>query len=148
MLVRQAQPADMSVLRDIYRRSSLSNEEDRVHLLANPDALEFSSVAVDQGRTRVVVVDARIVGFATTIDGLDFIELEDLFVDPDWMRRGVGRELVLHVAASARERGIRHVEVTAGRDALGFYGRTGFIVVHDVETRFGPALRMRLDVAP
>jgi hypothetical protein len=40
-LIRDAVPADMAVLRDVFRRSSLSNEGDRVNLLANPDALEF-----------------------------------------------------------------------------------------------------------
>ena len=32
----------------------------------------------------------------------DVVELDDLFVDPDWMRRGVGRQLVLDVEAVTR----------------------------------------------
>jgi hypothetical protein len=40
-LIREAVPADTAVLRDVYRRSSLSNDGDRASLLANPEVLEF-----------------------------------------------------------------------------------------------------------
>jgi hypothetical protein len=63
-LLRQAVAADMDVLRDLFRRSSLSNDGDRGHLLDNPDALEFSQVGVNDHRTRVATCDGRIVGFA------------------------------------------------------------------------------------
>ncbi len=94
-------PADLDALRDLFRRSSLSNEGDRASLLAQPDVLVFSGLAVDEGRTRVAVLDGRIVGFATLLGA----ELEDLFVDPDVMRCGIGRALVLDAVAVARARG-------------------------------------------
>jgi GNAT superfamily N-acetyltransferase len=137
----------MSVLRDVFRRSSLSNEGDRSSLLANPDALDFSDVGVKEGRTRVATVDdGRVVGFATTLLTGDVLELEDLFVDPDWMRRGVGRRLVLDLLALAQEQGIRRVEVTANPQAASFYGKVGFVVGGEVGTRFGPGVRMHADV--
>jgi hypothetical protein len=46
------------------------------------------------------------------------------------------------------DRGTRRIEVTANPHALGFYEKAGFVVAHDVRTRFGPASRMHLDVAP
>jgi GNAT superfamily N-acetyltransferase len=139
ILIRVAVPADMAVLRDLFRSSSLSNEGDRASLLAHPDTLAFSGLAVDEGRTRVAVVDGRIVGFATLlVDG----ELEDLFVDPDWMRRGIGRTLVLDAVGVARAQGLERVEVTANGHALGFYESVGFVLDGTVETEFGPGLRM------
>jgi hypothetical protein len=39
-LVRLAVAAEMDDLRDLYRRSSLSNDGDRVNLLAHSDALD------------------------------------------------------------------------------------------------------------
>lgn len=147
-LIRDALPADTAVLRDVFRRSSLSNDGDRMNLLANPDALEFSDVAVNEGRTRVAVVVGRIVGFATFLIAGDAIELDDLFVDPGWMTQGIGRALVQDVIAITRSRGVRRVEVTANQHAFIFYERVGFIFDHAVETRFGPAPRMHLDVMP
>lgn len=147
-LIRDAVPADMIALRDVFRRSSLSNDGDRMNLLANPEALELSDLAVNEGRTRAPVVGGRIVGFATSGSAGDAIEVEDLFVDPGWMGQGIGRALMLDLIAIARGRGVRRVEVTANQHALAFYGKIGFAFDRDAETRFGPAPRMHLDVAP
>jgi len=146
--IRDAVPADLAALRDIYRRASLSNEGDRVTLLANPDALEFPGLGGDDRRTRVATADDRITGFATSVPAGDVIELDDLFVDPAWMRQGAGRALVVDAVAIARELGAGRVEVTANPHALVFYGKAGFISDHGVQTRFGPGLRMHIDVDP
>ena len=92
--VRTALPADLPALRRLFRRSSLSNEGDRELMIAHPELVEPSEEAVAEGRTRVAVsVDGAILGFATgrrLEPGV--LELEDLFVDPDWMRRGIGQD--------------------------------------------------------
>ena len=147
-VIRDAMPADLAALRDVYRRASLSNEGDRETLLANPDALEFPGLGGDDRRTRVATADGRIAGFATSVPAGDVIELDDLFVDPSWMRQGAGRALVLDAVAIARELGAGRVEVTANPHALVFYGKAGFIAGHEVQTRFGPGLRMHIDVTP
>jgi GNAT superfamily N-acetyltransferase len=147
-VIRDAMPADLAALRDVYRRASLSNEGDRETLLANPDALEFPGLGGDDRRTRVATADGRIAGFATSVPAGDVIELDDLFVDPGWMRQGAGRALVLDAVAIARELGAGRVEVTANPHALVFYGKAGFIAGHEVQTRFGPGLRMHIDVTP
>jgi GNAT superfamily N-acetyltransferase len=146
-LIRDAVPGDMSALRDLFRRSSLSNDGDRMSLLAHPDALELSDLAVTEGRTRTAVADGGTVGFATWLRAGDAIEIEDLFVDPEWMGQGIGRALVLDLLTIARGRGVRRVEVTANQHALAFYEKAGFVVGHEVETRFGPAPRMHLEMA-
>jgi GNAT superfamily N-acetyltransferase len=147
-VIRDAEPADLAALRDIYRRASLSNEGDRMTLLAHPDALEFPGLGGDDRRTRVATAGGRIAGFATAVPAGDVIELDDLFVDPGWMRQGAGRALVLDAVAVARELGAGRVEVTANPHALVFYGKAGFIADHGVQTRFGPGLRMHIDVTP
>jgi len=131
----------------VYRRSSLSNDGDCENLLANPEVLVFESTSIHEQRTRVAVSDGRIVGFATTRVVDDFLELDDLFTDPDWMRRGVARDLIVDVGAIARARGIARVGVTANGHALAFYEAAGFVDDGTAETRFGPARRMHLDAA-
>jgi GNAT superfamily N-acetyltransferase len=147
-VIRAAEPGDITALGDVFRRSSLSNAGDRVNLLAHPEVLEFSDVAVTEGRTKAAVADGRIIGFATWLRAADAIEIEDLFVDPDWMGRGVGRALVFDLIDTARGGGFRCLEVTANPHALAFYEKVGFVARHEVETRFGPAPRMYLDVRP
>ena len=146
MVIRDAELGDMTALSQVYRRSSLSNEGDRQDLLAYPETLEFSDLAVREGRTRAAVAAGAVVGFASWVDAGDGFEIEDLFVDPDWMRKGIGRALVLDMVAIARGRGIERVEVTANPHALAFYQNAGFVVYREVTTRFRTAPRMRRDV--
>jgi GNAT superfamily N-acetyltransferase len=144
--IRDAVLADLEVLRLVFRRSSLSNEGDRANLLEHPETLELSDLGVREGRTRVAICDERIVGFATTLGGGTAFEVEDLFVDPDFMRRGIGGALVLDMIAIARTRGIRRLDVVANPHAVAFYSSAGFVEDGIFETRFGHAPRMRLDI--
>jgi len=146
--IRVAVAADMAALDDVYRRSSLSNVGDRANLLAHEDALTLSEIPVVEQRVRVAVVDGRIVGFATLLVNGQVGELEDLFVDPDWIRRGVGRALVGDTVAAARAEGVTRIEVTANSHARAFYETMGFVRDGVSETRFGLADRMRLDLVP
>ena len=145
--VRQAEQADASALGELFRRSSLSNAGDRASLLAHPDALEFSYEAVKEHCVRVAVVDDRIVGFATVVATGRVGELEDLFVDPDWMRRGVGRALVVDAIDKARDQGLSRINVTANEHALVFYKNVGFVYDGTSRLRFGTGHRMHIDVA-
>ena len=82
------------------------------------------------------MVDGRIVGFATLVGS----ELEDLFVDPDWMRQGIATALVQDAAAT-----VPRIEVTANAHALAFYESVGFVRDGVAETTGGRAHRMHLD---
>lgn len=146
--LRFAEIADLPALRDIFRRASLSNEGDRANLLAHPDALEFSGCAVEAGRVRVAAIDDRIVGFATVVVTERIGELDDLFVDPDWTRRGIATALVLDALDRAAHEELTHIEVTANGHALAFYESVGFVSQGVRQTRFGPGKRMRIDIPP
>jgi GNAT superfamily N-acetyltransferase len=145
-LLRTADRSDLDALAAVYRRSSLSNDGDRDALLARGDVLSFDGAHLAEGRTRVAVAEGRIVGFVTTLVGGGLLELEDLFVDPDWMRHGVGRLLVADALVTARSSGCTGLEVTANPHALAFYRRVGFGGDAPVETELGAGTRMRLDV--
>src|SRR5664279_1282698 len=146
--IRRAVAADLPALRRIFRQASLSNDGDRDVLLAHPDALELRDDRVSDGRTRAAAAaDGSVVGFITVLPGDgSALELEDLFVDPDWMRQGVARSLMADVIATATCAGSARIEVTANPHAHGFYRSVGFEAVHECETPFGPALRMRLAI--
>ena len=148
--VRTASVDDLPALRAIYRRSSLSNPEDAVALLERPGLLELGDEGVRAGRTRVAVAeDGTVVAFATAVpaDAAGALELDDLFVDPGAMRRGVGRLLVEDLVDGARRAGVVRIEVTGNPRARAFYERVGFTVVGEVSTLLGVGLRMHLVVA-
>jgi GNAT superfamily N-acetyltransferase len=146
--IRAACAGDLPALRDLFRRSSLSNEGDRALLLARPEVLELPDEGITGGRTRVAVgADDEILGFITTrvVDPC-VLEIEDLFVDPGWMRTGIASRLVVDLLATAGGNGVRRLEVTANPHAVGFYRRVGFVHGDDSETRLGGAPRMYLAV--
>jgi GNAT superfamily N-acetyltransferase len=137
--------SDMPEIREIFIRASLSNENDREHLLANPESLVLAEDGVRERRTRVAL-DARgsIIGFASYLISENVAELEDLFVDPPWMRHGVGEALVVDISSLVREQRFESLAVTANPHALAFYEHMGFVVDRFVDTEFYPAPRMHL----
>lgn len=146
--IRAGSVADLPMLRDVFRRATLSNDEDRDAVPAHPEALELADGAVVEGRTRVAVgPNERILGFITTRSlGDRVVEIEDLFVDPDWMRNGVASRLVEDLVATSRLTGVRRIEVVANPHANAFYRHVVFTYGHDAETQFGPAPRMFVDL--
>jgi GNAT superfamily N-acetyltransferase len=100
------------------------------------------------GVPHVAVADDHIVGFATTTLVGEKAELDDLFVDPPWMRRDVARALILKAVSAARAVGSRRIEVTANEHARSFHDAVGFVADSAVATQFGPGTRMHLDIAP
>jgi N-acetylglutamate synthase-like GNAT family acetyltransferase len=97
--------SDMAELRGIFRRASLSNENDREHLVANPESLVLVENGAQERRTRVAL-DSKgsVIGFAASyLISANVAELEDLFVDPPWMRHGVGEALVVDISSLVRE---------------------------------------------
>jgi GNAT superfamily N-acetyltransferase len=145
-MIRLGVPADLSAASDVYRSASLSNPGDRDNLRAHPEYLILGPEGLAEGCTHVAEEDGSLVGFATWIEADGTIELEDLFVDPGWMRRGIATALVNRIADVLRERGVERLEVTANPHALGFYRAIGFIDCGVAETVFGTAPRMVLAI--
>jgi GNAT superfamily N-acetyltransferase len=146
-MIRDATAAEAVGLEELQRRSSDVWEEYRDQLAAHPDAIELPRTFIDNGWVRVAAGDDDVpLGFSVVIPTDDAVhELDGLFVEPDRLRSGIGRALVEDAVARASARGCRRLEVTAG-PAQGFYERTGFRVISEAQTRFGPAVRMRREI--
>jgi GNAT superfamily N-acetyltransferase len=151
-VIRTAVAADLPALQQVYRAASLSNTGDAPMLLARPEFLVFTGEGIAGGRTLVALAGppgkARIVGFATVAAGqADDPELEDLFVDPGWHRRGVAGHLIRQIVNAARDAGHRRLWVTGSPYALAFYLAVGFVQIDEVSTELGTGLRMSLDLS-
>ena len=145
-VIRLGTLADLPAAASVYRRASLSNAGDRDNLLAHPQYLILGPEGLAEGRTYVAEADGSVVGFATWARADGVTELEDLFVDPDWRRRGIATALVSHIVDVLRAQGVRSLEVTANPHAQGFYHAAGFIDCGTTETTFGTAPRKRLAI--
>ena len=146
--VRVAEVSERDALEDLQRRSSMHHSMYRAQLAAHPNAIELPVEQIAAGLVRVAEQNGAVVGFAVLLDRSgDACELDGLFVEPDRMRAGVGRELVEDAKRLARKRGATRIDVVANPQAEAFYEAVGFEPSGEAQTRFGPALRMSLSIA-
>ena len=143
-VIRLGTPADYPAVAALFRRASLFNDGDRDDLLANPQHLVLQPDGLEQGRTHVAERHGSIIGFASWVKAAETVELEDLFVEPTSMRRGVATALVACIVDVLRSQGVSCLEVTANPHALGFYRHVGFRDIGTATTEFGEAPRMAL----
>lgn len=137
LTLRLARPEEHEELEELQRRASLELPEYRDQLIANPDAIHLPPSQIANGQVIVAEVDGEIAGFAAVVGG----ELDGLFVEPDMWGSGIGRALVDAATHEARKRGLA-LKVIANPRARRFYEHCGLSVEGEVQTRFGPGLRM------
>ena len=135
--IRLARLDERQALEELQRRASLAHPDYRGQLTTNPDAVHLPPAQVANGQVIVAELEGRIAGFAAVVAG----ELDGLFVEPELWGQGIGRALADAAVHDARRRGYT-LWVIASPSARGFYERCGFSAETEVETRFGPAIRM------
>ena len=141
--IRDSRPGEAPALEALQRRALDLWKEHREELAAHPEALAVPAAWIDDGKVRVAEDDdGRIVGFATALDD----EIDSVYVDPGLMGGGIGRLLLEDVAARARAAGHSDLNTSANANSFRFYERMGFVKTGEAPSRFGPGLRMRLDL--
>jgi predicted N-acetyltransferase YhbS len=145
LTIRNARPDERGALSELHRRSSYVWEEDRANLDAHPDALGVTSESIVEERVRVATgEDGALMGFSVVAAGpTNVCVLDDLFVEPALLRRGIGRALVEDAVARAASAGCATMTVVAHSRNFAFYESVGFVRGETTKTRFGPATTMR-----
>jgi GNAT superfamily N-acetyltransferase len=82
----------------------------------------------------VAEVDAGVAGWAQLVPRGIVGWLEDLWIDPPRIGRGIGRELFEHTVTRARTLGLQQLEWEAEPRAVGFYRRMGGRYLRDSDT--------------
>ena len=142
-MIRSAVRDERSTLEALQWRASLANPGDRDSLLAHANAIALAVQQIADGHVFVAELGCAIVGVAAVLPRPDGdAELDALFVEPSFWKRGVGRRLVEHCAEIARTRGSRILYVVGNAHAKAFYTACGFQLTGVVATRFGAGLTM------
>lgn len=87
--------------------------------------LTFTPECFETNEGWVAVDDEEPVGFYTLLVANETASVENLWVLPQYMGQGIGKQLFLHAVAIARERGYKTIQLEADPNALGFYERMG-----------------------
>jgi N-acetylglutamate synthase-like GNAT family acetyltransferase len=142
--VRTALIADHKSLEALQWRASLENPGDSEALLANPELIELPLQQIEAGGVFVAEVANSVQGFAAILPREDGnVELDSLFVEPEFWRHGIGRILVEHCCVAAKIAGAAEIHVIANPHAEDFYNACGFENVGVKQMQFGVGLLMK-----
>jgi ribosomal-protein-alanine N-acetyltransferase len=89
------------------------------------------ALSLPGSRLFLAMKEEAAIGFALTRQLLDEAELLLLGVRPDWMRKGIGRQLLDLVIEKMRDQNVAfiHIEVRADNPAIEFYQRLDFVPI-------------------
>ena len=150
--IRRADPREGERLREIaiVAKSHWGYDVDRVREWAARG--DFSEKGMRDKEFFVAEVGGRVVGWSALIPREDVCWLDDLWIEPEWMGRGVGGRLFRHAAERAKRLGARRMEWEAERHAIGFYEKVGGRYLRDGEPsdwgRANPVMGVDLAAIP
>ncbi|MXP32138.1 GNAT family N-acetyltransferase [Erythrobacter jejuensis] len=115
----------------VWRYDSAFMELCRPELTATPEQL-------DAHYWRCAIVDGAIIGVVELVVHQDTATLEKLFVDPNDMVSGVGRQLMCMAQRHAIASGASKIEIDADPGAVPFYEKLGAHCTGEVESESIP----------
>lgn len=104
--------------------------------------LTFSREFFEQYESWTAVEDARPIGFYTLEERNGNAWLENLFVSPAYMGKGVGKGLFLHAVELSRQRGYTTLQLEADPNAVGFYEKMGMYKIRERQYEIEGQLRI------
>lgn len=87
--------------------------------------LTFSPEYFEANGSWAAVEDGKPVAFYTLLEANEIASIENLWVLPEFMGKGIGRQLFLHAVETARGRGYKALQLEADPNAVGFYEQMG-----------------------
>jgi len=106
------------------------------------DRGDFSEERLAELTVFVAESDGRAIAWSSLIEQGERAWLEDLWVEPDWIGKGVGSALFRHCAAHAEKLGARGLEWEAEPNALAFYEKMGARRLRDSTSEWGRTLQV------
>jgi GNAT superfamily N-acetyltransferase len=126
MLIRRAQPGEGERLREIAIAAKAHWGYDRDRVVEWANGGDYSDEALRTRDVYVAEVEGRAVAWAALVRKSETDSwLDDLWVEPEAIGRGVGTALFRQAAERAKERGAKRLVWEAEPNAVGFYEKLG-----------------------
>lgn len=143
-IIRLAQPSDVDAMREIEQAAGRLFAEIGMDEIAadEPPSRAMLLEYIHEGRAWIVEIAGTRAGYALAdiVDGRGHVE--QVSVDPDYGRQGIGRDLIETIGQWARGRGLEALTLCTFRDVSWngpYYERLGFRPLQDAELT--PGLR-------
>ena len=133
---RRARPTEAPLLSELAVRSRAywGYPLEFMHACRDELSVDPESIDADGRFYETAIEDDRIAGFYTLDGRGEFIELEALFVEPEHIGKGIGRQLIDRARRRAVELGARILTIQGDPHALEFYLAAGAVVVGERES--------------
>ncbi len=129
--IRPAKPCDAVTLSDLALRSKAYWGYSTEFIEACRDELSYTPEQITDKQSDFQVLETSDVIIAfyklDAQPGKNF-ELEALFVDPDWIGQGIGRDLLDHAKMMAVHKGGQSITVQSDPNAVAFYQSAGGVI--------------------
>ncbi len=136
--IRRARASEAPELTELSLRSKALWGYDAAFLARCRIAMQVKEANVETQPHYVAEIDGRMAGFYGFEPLEDGVGLDYMFVDPEFIGRGVGRALMDHAVALARDLGHGTLTIVADPNAEGFYRRLGAQRVGSQASDVGP----------
>lgn len=112
--------------------------------------LTFTPEYFEKNESWFVVDGNRQIGFYTLLDRGGIAWIENLWILPEYIGKGIGKQLFIHALELACQRGYKTLQLEADPNAVGFYEKMGMRKIGecrsevDGEPRILPIMEMTL----
>jgi N-acetylglutamate synthase-like GNAT family acetyltransferase len=150
VIIRQASPKEAAVLTQIALDAKRHWGYPEHWIQHWQEDLTISSDFINNNQVYVAECEDEIIGFYALVVGERQAELEHMWVAPQFIGTGVGKELFIHAMQTAAGENISEVEISADPNAEGFYQRMGARRIGEVTSEIDGQTRRvpRLTVDP
>ena len=96
--------------------------------------LTITSEFISTNEVFVALAGKDIIGCSALVLGVSIAELEHMWIKPEYMGKGVGRELLAQVTNRAANLDLRELEISADPNAEGFYRHMGAVRIGEIHS--------------
>ena len=141
LLIRRVIPDEADVLTQIaISAKRYWNYPERWMEIWIPE-LTFSSEYFEANESWVAEMNGSPIGFYTLQDKSGNAWLGNLWVLPEYIGKGIGKQLFLHAVELARQRGYKTLQLEADPNAHGFYEKMGMVKIAEHQSEVDDQLR-------
>jgi GNAT superfamily N-acetyltransferase len=150
--IRRARPSEGERLREIAIASKRHWGYELARVEEWAATSDYSAPGIRAKGVFVAESGGQVVAWAALVSKGEVIWLDDLWVAPEWIGRGVGSLLFRHAVENARRLGGSRLEWEAEPNAVGFYEKLGCQYLRESEPgawgRSVPVMGIALTRAP
>jgi N-acetylglutamate synthase-like GNAT family acetyltransferase len=144
MMIRRARREDANELSQLSFHSKAFWGYSDEFMEACRDDLTVSPQYIESSPVYVADINGKIVGFYGLVCSESEAELRDLFVEPEMIGKGIGKQLWEHMMKTARELQVQKVFIHSDPHAEGFYKAMGAKRIGEVISSVFPNRKLPL----